>query len=106
MVTWCPALAVIPATEQQINLKKLRYMVAIRLTRQGAKNRPYYKVIVVDSRNRRDGAYIDQLGTYDPMAEGVNYSIDVEKADKWIANGARPSVTVASIIKKARAAKA
>ncbi|MCQ2365698.1 MAG: 30S ribosomal protein S16 [Akkermansia sp.] len=81
-------------------------MVAIRLTRQGAKNRPYYKVIVVDSRNRRDGAYIDQLGTYDPMAEGVNYSIDVEKADKWIANGARPSVTVASIIKKARAAKA
>lgn len=81
-------------------------MVAIRLTRQGAKNRPYYKVIVVDSRNRRDGAYIDQIGTYDPMAEGVNYSIDVEKADKWIANGARPSVTVASIIKKARAAKA
>ena len=81
-------------------------MVAIRLTRQGAKNRPYYKVIVVDSRNRRDGAYIDQLGTYDPMAEGVNYSIDVEKADKWIANGARPSVTVASFIKKARAAKA
>lgn len=81
-------------------------MVAIRLTRQGAKNRPYYKVIVVDSRNRRDGAFIDQIGTYDPMAEGVNYSIDVEKADKWIANGARPSVTVASIIKKARAAKA
>ncbi len=99
-------MAVIPATEQQINLKKLRYMVAIRLTRQGAKNRPYYKVIVVDSRNRRDGAFIDQIGTYDPMAEGVNYSIDVEKADKWIANGARPSVTVASIIKKARAAKA
>ena len=81
-------------------------MVAIRLTRQGAKNRPYYKVVVVDSRNRRDGAFIDQLGTYDPMAEGVNYSIDVEKADKWIANGARPSETVASIIKKARAAKA
>lgn len=99
-------MAVIPATEQQINLKKLRYMVAIRLTRQGAKNRPYYKVVVVDSRNRRDGAFIDQIGTYDPMAEGVNYSIDVEKADKWIANGARPSVTVASIIKKARAAKA
>ena len=81
-------------------------MVAIRLNRQGSKGRPFYKIVVVDSRDRRDGAFIEQLGTYNPMAEGVNYELDVDKADKWISNGARPSVTVASIIKKARAAKA
>ncbi len=81
-------------------------MVAIRLTRQGSKNRPYYKVVVVDSRSRRDGAFIDQVGTYNPMAEGVNYTIDLAKVDKWISNGAQPSETVASMIKKARAAQA
>jgi len=81
-------------------------MVAIRLTRQGSKNHPYYKVVVVDSRNRRDGGFIDQVGTYNPMAEGVNYTIDLAKVDKWISNGAQPSETVASMIKKARAAQA
>lgn len=81
-------------------------MVAIRLNRQGSKDRPFYKIVVVDSRARRDGAFIEQLGTYNPMAEGENYTLDLEKADKWIANGAQPSETVASIIKKARAAKA
>ena len=76
--------------------------VAIRLNRQGSKNRPYYKIVVVDSRKRRDGRYIEQIGTYDPMQEGVNYTIDIEKADKWIANGAQPSETVGSIIRKSR----
>ena len=80
-------------------------MVAIRLNRQGSKDRPFYKIVVVDSRDRRDGDFIEQIGTYNPMAEGVNYTIDVEKADKWISNGAQPSETVASIIKKARDAK-
>ena len=79
-------------------------MVSIRLNRQGAKNRPYYKIVVVDSHKRRDGAYIEQLGTYDPMVEGVNYTIDLEKVDKWLKTGAKPSETVASIIKKVRAA--
>ena len=51
-------------------------MVSIRLNRQGTKNRPYYKIVVVDSHKRRDGAYIEQLGTYDPLVEGVNYKID------------------------------
>ena len=51
---------------------------------------------------RRDGRYIEQLGTYDPMLEGVNYSLDLEKVDKWISVGAQPSVTVNSIIRKAR----
>ncbi len=80
-------------------------MVSIRLTRQGTKNRPYYKIIVVDSHKRRDGAFIDQVGTYDPLVEGVNYRLDLEKVDKWLKTGARPSVTVASIIKKVRAAQ-
>jgi small subunit ribosomal protein S16 len=77
-------------------------MVALRLTRKGSKDRPYYKIVAVDSRKRRDGRYIEQLGTYDPLEEGVNYSLDLERVDSWIGKGARPSVTVNSIIKKAR----
>lgn len=64
--------------------------VAIRLNRQGSKDRPYYKIVVVDSRARRDGRYIEQVGSYDPMKEGVNYTINLEKVDKWLANGAQP----------------
>lgn len=78
--------------------------VAIRLNRQGSKDRPYYKIVVVDSRKRRDGRYIEQVGTYDPMQEGLNYTIDLEKVDKWLANGAQPSETVNSMICKARKA--
>ena len=81
-------------------------MVAIRLNRQGSKDRPFYKIVVVDSRARRDGDFIEQVGTYNPMAEGENYTLNLESVDKWIANGAQPSETVASIIKKVRAAKA
>lgn len=77
-------------------------MVSLRLTRKGTKDRPFYKIVAIDSRKRRDGRYIEQLGNYDPMQEGVNYTVDLEAADRWIKNGARPSVTVASIIKKAR----
>ena len=77
-------------------------MVSLRLTRKGTKDRPFYKIVAIDSRKRRDGRYIEQIGTYDPMREGVNYSLDLEKADKWIGVGAQPSVTVNSIIKKAR----
>lgn len=78
-------------------------MVAIRLNRQGSKDRPYYKIVVVDSRTRRDGSFIEQVGTYNPMQEGENYTIDLEKVDKWLANGAQPSETVNSMIVKARA---
>lgn len=81
-------------------------MVAIRLNRQGSKNRPFYKIVVVDSRARRDGDFIEQLGTYNPMAEGENFTLDLDKAEKWISCGAKPSETVASMIKKLRAAKA
>jgi small subunit ribosomal protein S16 len=78
--------------------------VALRLSRQGTSDRPYYKIIAVDSRVRRDGRFIEQLGTYNPMAEGVNYDIDLAATDKWLGNGAKPSETVRSIIRKARTA--
>jgi small subunit ribosomal protein S16 len=84
--------------------RRITMAVAIRLNRKGTKDRPYYKIVAVDSRKRRDGLYIEQLGTYDPLVEGTNYSIDLEKADKWLSVGAKASETVASIIRKARTA--
>lgn len=80
--------------------------VSLRLNRKGTKDRPYYKIVAVDSRKRRDGRYIEQLGTYDPLKEGVNYTIDLAIADKWLAVGAKPSETVNSMIRKARTAAA
>jgi small subunit ribosomal protein S16 len=77
-------------------------MVALRLNRQGTKDRPYYKIVAVDSRKRRDGRYIEQIGSYNPMQEGTNFTIDLEKAGAWIANGAQPSDTVRDIIRKAK----
>jgi small subunit ribosomal protein S16 len=86
----------------RITFKIIDMAVAIRLTRQGSKDRPYYKIVVVDSRKRRDGRYIEQVGTYDPMQEGVNYTLDLEKVDSWLAKGAQPSETVNSMIRKSR----
>lgn len=80
--------------------------VSIRLNRKGTKDRPYYKIVAVDSRKRRDGRFIEQLGTYDPLLEGTNYTIDLAIADKWLGVGAKPSETVNSIIRKARTAAA
>jgi small subunit ribosomal protein S16 len=79
-------------------------MVAIRLRREGSKNRPYYRIVVTDSRSRRDGPFIDQVGTYDPLKDGVNYLLDLPKVDEWVGKGAQPSETVASIIRKTRKA--
>lgn len=76
--------------------------VAIRLRREGAKNRPYYKVVVADQRSPRDGKFIEMIGTYDPKVKGANSSIDIARAEYWIGCGARPSDTVRSILKKAR----
>ena len=80
-------------------------MVKIRLRRMGAKKAPYYRVIVADSRSPRDGRFIEELGTYDPMAEGDTLKIDVERAKYWIANGAQPTDTVRGLLKKAEAAE-
>jgi small subunit ribosomal protein S16 len=82
-------------------------MVAIRLRREGNKNRPFYRIVAIHSARARDAGYLECVGQYDPHKEGVNYTINLEATDKWIQNGAQPSETVASIIKKARrAAKA
>lgn len=78
--------------------------VAIRLRREGSKDRPYYRIVAADSRHRRDGRYLEVLGTYDPMKESDNCQLDLEKTDAWIGKGAQPSDTVRSLIKKARAA--
>jgi small subunit ribosomal protein S16 len=79
--------------------------VAIRLRREGSKNRPFYRIVVADSRKRRDGRFIEMIGTYDPMMKSGNSVIDLAKADGWISKGARPSETVASIIRRARLAQ-
>lgn len=75
--------------------------VVIRLTRRGAKKRPFYRIVAADSRCPRDGRFLEILGTYDPLKEKDNCKIDNEKAAAWIQKGARPSKTVASLLKKA-----
>lgn len=76
-------------------------MVSIRLTRGGAKKRPFYHIIVTDSRNRRDGRYIERLGFFNPVATGAEEKlrIDVDRAKYWIGHGAQPSDRVATLIK-------
>ncbi len=78
--------------------------VKIRLRREGTKGRPYYKIVVADGRAPKEGRYIEVIGKYDPMADSDNCTLDLEKADEWIGNGAQPSETVNSLIKKARRA--
>ncbi|MCQ2463128.1 MAG: 30S ribosomal protein S16 [Clostridia bacterium] len=74
--------------------------VKIRLRRMGAKKAPFYRVVVADSRYPRDGRFIEELGYYNPMTEPATIKIDGEKAKKWIANGAQPTDTVKSLLKK------
>lgn len=80
--------------------------VAIRLRREGSKNHPFYRIVVADSRKRRDGRFIEMVGTYDPMKKSDDNSvIDLPKVEEWLGKGARASETVASIIRKARKAQ-
>jgi small subunit ribosomal protein S16 len=74
--------------------------VTIRLRREGAKNRPYYKVVVADSRSPREGKFIEIIGTYDPKKPGLNSTLKLDRAEYWIGRGAQPSDTVRSLIKK------
>ena len=77
--------------------------VTLRLRRDGAKNSPYYRVVVADKHSPRDGKFLELIGTYDPKKKGDNSTIKLDRADYWIKNGAQPSDTVRSILKKARA---
>ena len=74
--------------------------VKMRLTRMGDKKTPFYRIVVADSRKSRDGEYVDLIGTYNPLREPEEVKIDVEKAKKWIANGAQPTDTVKALLKK------
>jgi small subunit ribosomal protein S16 len=76
--------------------------VSIRLRREGALNRPYYKVVVADSRSPRDGKFIEIIGTYDPKKTGHNSTLKLDRIDHWISKGAQASDTVRSLIKKNR----
>ena len=73
--------------------------VKIRLRRIGAKKAPFYRIVVADSRYPRDGRFIEEIGTYDPTKEPSVISVDMEKAEKWIATGAQPTETVKKILK-------
>jgi len=74
--------------------------VKIRLKRMGAKKSPFYRVVVADSRYPRDGRFIEEIGTYNPLTEPSAINIDAEKAQKWIKNGAQPTDTVKTLLKK------
>jgi len=74
--------------------------VKIRLRRMGAKKAPFYRVIVADERSPRDGKFIDEIGYYNPLREPAEIKIDAEKAEKWLNNGAQPTETVKSLLKK------
>ena len=81
-------------------------MVRLRLTRMGAKKRPFYRIVAADSRSPRDGRCIEQLGYYDPMSDSKTLKVDLERVDYWMGVGARPSDTVVSLIARAREAAA
>jgi len=76
-------------------------MVKIRLRRMGAKKNPYYRIVVADSRSPRDGRCIEEIGTYDPLTNPATVTVDAEKAQNWIKNGAQPTDTVKALLKKA-----
>ena len=80
--------------------------VKIRLRRVGAKKAPFYRVVVADSRFPRDGRFIEEIGTYDPLTEPATIKIDMERAKYWISNGAQPTDTVRGLLKKAEIGRA
>ncbi|MCI6095177.1 MAG: 30S ribosomal protein S16 [Candidatus Faecousia sp.] len=76
-------------------------MVKIRLRRMGAKKAPYYHIVVADSRSPRDGRCIEEIGSYNPLTSPATITVDAEKAQQWIKNGAQPTDTVKALLKKA-----
>ena len=75
-------------------------MVKIRLRRMGAKKAPFYRVVVADGRYPRDGRFLEEIGTYNPLTDPATVKIDAELAKKWLANGAQPTDTVKALLKK------
>ena len=75
-------------------------MVKIRLRRMGAKRAPFYRIVVADSRSPRDGRFIEEVGTYNPMVEPSEVKVDAEKVKEWMKNGAQPTETVKTLLKR------
>ena len=75
-------------------------MVKIRLKRMGAHKKPFYREVVADSRTPRNGRFIEEIGTYNPLKDPAEINIDNEAAQKWLANGAQPTDTVRALLKK------
>lgn len=80
-------------------------MVKIRLKRMGANKKPFYRIVVADSRYPRDGRFIEEIGCFNPITEPETVKIDEEKANKWLATGAQPTDTVKRLLKKAEILK-
>ena len=80
--------------------------VKIRMKRVGTKNLPVFRIVVADGRSPRDGKFIEEIGTYQPLKKGDNFSIKLDRAQYWLSKGAQPSDTVASFLKKAHKATA
>lgn len=93
---------------QTVVAEKEIYIMAvkIRMKRVGAKNTPVFRIVVADSRSPRDGKFIEEIGTYQPLKKDDNFKLDLERAKYWVSKGAQPSDTVASFIKKATKAAA
>ena len=79
--------------------------VKIRLKRLGAKKSPFYRVVVADERSPRDGKFIEEIGYYNPLTDPIEVKIDAEKATKWLNNGAQPTETVRTLLKKSEILK-
>ncbi|MEN0068505.1 MAG: 30S ribosomal protein S16 [Myxococcota bacterium] len=77
-------------------------MVRIRLTRKGAKKRPFYRMVAADSRSPRDGRFLEMLGYYDPMREPMTIHLKLDRIDHWLSVGAQPSETAQKLIERAR----
>jgi small subunit ribosomal protein S16 len=93
--------AVWTASGNRKTIKRTIMSVKIRMKRVGAKNAPVFRIVVADVRSPRDGKFIEELGTYQPLKKGENFKVDLERAKYWLSKGAQPSDTVASFIKKA-----
>ena len=78
-------------------------MLKIRLRRMGAKKAPFYRIVVADSRAPRDGAFVEEIGYYNPIKDPAEIKVDNEKAAEWIKNGAQPTDTVRALLKKSGA---
>ena len=78
-------------------------MLKIRLRRMGAKKAPFYRIVVADSRAPRDGAFVEELGYYNPLSNPIELNVNNEKAAQWVKNGAQPTETVRALLKKSGA---